>query len=347
MHELFFESNTQQFSIGNVSQKTLQRIMPESHARNPAFTMRHLLLAAALMALTAQSISAQTANAPDWQTAAGGKLSFEVASVRESAPNAPYSGNVDLDGSDYLLRYNGGLVKTDGLLISYILFAYKVQDASQYPLLDAELPKWTQTERFIVEARPEGSPTKDQIRLMMQSLLADRFKLAIHTETRLLPMYSLMLNNPGKPGPKLQPHPDDGLCTKMPDKSPPPAKNSAPAPSCGLFIFTDNPQLPHMRMMDYTMEQIAGGLETVGVAVGGLDRIPLLDRTGLTGKFDIDLDFQRAPKPGRPPDPEVEPEAPAPSFVDALKTQAGLKLVKQTGPVDVYVIDHVEQPSEN
>lgn len=309
--------------------------------------MRRPFLVAVLIALAPQLASAQTVPAPDWQTAAGGHLSFEVASVRQSVPNAPYSGNVDLDGSDYLLRYNGGLVKMDGLLISYILFAYKVQDASQYPLLYAELPKWTQTERFIVEARPEGSPTKDQFRLMMQSLLADRFHLALHTETRQLPLYALTLDKPGKPGPQLQPHPDDGLCTRMPDKTTPPAKGSAPAPMCELIIFTDKPQLPHMRMMDYTMEQIAGGLATTGTYMGGLDHIPIVNKTGLTGKFDIDLNFLRAPKPGHPPDAEVEPEAPAPSFVDALKTQAGLKLVKQTGPVDVYVIDHIEQPSEN
>jgi uncharacterized protein (TIGR03435 family) len=83
------------------------------------------------------------------------------------------------------------------------------------------------------------------------------------------------------------------------------------------------------------------------VAAGGLDRIPILDRTGLTGKFDINLEFQRQPKPGQPPTPESEPAEPGPSFVEALKTQAGLKLVKQIGPVDVYIIDHVEPPSEN
>jgi uncharacterized protein (TIGR03435 family) len=98
-------------------------------------------------------------------------------------------------------------------------------------------------------------------------------------------------------------------------------------------------------MMDYTMEQIAGGLQTVGVLAGGIDSIPLLDRTGLAGKFDIDLTFLRQPKPGQPP--ESLPEEPGPSFVEALKTQAGLRLVKQNGPVEVFVLDHVEPPSEN
>jgi uncharacterized protein (TIGR03435 family) len=321
--------------------------VPKPIASNPSVLTRRLILAAALIALAAPLASAQTATPPDWQTAAGGKLSFEVASVRPKDPSAPYSGNVDLEGSDYLLRYHGGLVTTDGSLINYILFAYKVQDASQYPLLLAQMPKWAQAERFYVEARPEGTPTKDQIRLMMQSLLADRFKLTLHTETRQLPLYALMLDKPGKPGPQLQPHPDDGLCTKTPDKTAPPVKSPAIPPFCELIIFTDNPQLPHMRMMDFSMDQIAGGLETTGVAMGGLDRIPMLDRTGLTGKFDIDLNFVRAPKAGRPPDPDAEPAEPGASFVEALKIQAGLKLVKQTGPVDVFVIDHIEPPSEN
>ena len=232
-------------------------------------------------------------------------------------------------------------------MVSYIIFAYKIEDASQYPLMQAQLPKWAQTQQFHVEARPEGSPTKDQIRLMMQSLLAERFHLAIHTETRQLPMYALLLDKPGKPGTQLHPHPDDALCTTMPDPSAPPVKNSTLRPWCGLIIFTDNPQLPHMRMMDFTMEQIAGGLETTGTTAGGLDHIPILDQTGLTGKFDIDLEFSRAPRPGRPPDPDAEPPEPGASFTEALKIQAGLRLVKQTGPVDVFVMDHIDPLTEN
>jgi uncharacterized protein (TIGR03435 family) len=300
----------------------------------------------ALVAVPATVAFAQSPTVPQWQVAAGGKLSFEVASVRQRTPGGAPGGNVSLEGSDNLAGYSGGLVRTSGLLINYLIFAYKIQDASQYPLVQAQLPKWAQTEQFIVEAQPSGNPTKDQIRLMMQTLLAERFHLALHTETRQLPMYALTLDKPGKPGPNLQPHPDDGLCSKGLDRSAPPAKSSAPWPTCGLVIVTGKPE-QHMRIMDFTMEQIAGGLETVGASRGGLDQIPILDRTGLTGKFDIDLDFLPAPKPGSPPNPEAEPEAPAPSFVEALKAQAGLNLVRQTGPVDVFVIDHIEQPSEN
>jgi uncharacterized protein (TIGR03435 family) len=304
---------------------------------------RTLILAAALAPFTA---SAQTASPPEGQSVARNKLSFEAASVRQSAPGVPYVGNVDLDGTDFSARYHGGLVKSDGLLINYIFFAYKLQSLSQYQLINAQLPKWAQNARFVVEARPEGSPTKDQIRLMMQSLLADRFKLAVHTESRQLPMYALVLDRPGRLGPELDPHPDDGLCTKVPDKTPPMDKNSLP-PFCMLITFAENPQLSHTRIMDFTMEQIASGLEQIGMAIGGLDQIPILDRTGLSGKFDINVKFKRRARTGQAPDPQSQPEEPGASFVEALKIQAGLKLVRQIGPVDVLVIDHVEPPSEN
>jgi uncharacterized protein (TIGR03435 family) len=319
--------------------------VPKPIAGNPILPTPRLLLMAALVALTA-SASAQTAIPAGWQTAAGGKLSFDVASIRPSIFNAPADANVDLDASDYFPRYHGGLVRTNGLLVNYIIFAYRIEDASQYPLMFARLPKWAQTEQFTVEARPSGNPTKDQIRLMMQALLADRFKLAIHAETRQLPVYALVLDKPGKPGPQLQPHPDDGLCTKPPDPSAQESKSTTPAPYCGPLFWPVNGQT-HMRMMDYSMDGIAGQLASFGPNMGGLDRIPVLNRTGLSGKFDINLEFLRSDKRPAQPDSDSQSEAPGASFSDALKSQAGLKLVKQTGAVDVYVIDHVERPSEN
>jgi uncharacterized protein (TIGR03435 family) len=312
------------------------------------------LLTAASVTLTALTLHVQgqqvqpsgTPQIPRWQQAAGGKLEFEVASVRRRAPgSAYYPGNLDLDATDYF-RYTGGLVTTNGRLINYILFAYKISDPSQYPLLQAQLPKWAQTEEFIVDARGAASPTKDQLRLMMQSLLAARFQLVLHTETRQLPAYALVLDKPGKPGPQLQPHPDDELCTKMPDKSAPPAKATGAQPWCGLIVSPVNGQ-SHVRMMAFTMEQIEGGLEQIGTLMGGLEPLPVLDETGLTGTFDIDLEFLRTPKNPSPPATDSAPTDPAPTFTDALKTQAGLKLIKQTALVNVFVIDHVEPPTEN
>jgi uncharacterized protein (TIGR03435 family) len=297
-----------------------------------------------MMAIAAPAAHAQKAS--DWQTAAGGKMAFEVASIRPSAPNSPHTGNVDLDASDYF-RYTGGVVSANGLLVNYLIFAYKVVDASQYPLLQGQLPKWAQTAEYRVEARPAGKPTKDQIRLMMQTLLADRFKLALHMETRQLPVYALVLDKPGKTGPQLQPDPDSGVCTVVPDASKPAVHGSAFPRYCGLMFLTENDGLRHMKIASWTMEQIAGALSTTGASMGGLDPRPMLDQTGLSGKFDISLDFLRESKSPQPTAAGSEPEAPGATFTEALKNQAGLKLLKQTGPVNVLVVDHVEMPSEN
>ena len=150
-----------------------------------------LLVGFLLNALSA--VAQTTAPMPEWQKAAGGALQFEVASVRLSKAqyaDSPNS-NLDLDASDFN-RYAGGPIRTTGKLVGYIGFAYKIQDASQYPKLEAQLPKWAQDESFTVEARsPVDKPTKDQIRLMMQSLLAERFGLRMHTEVTVQPVYAL------------------------------------------------------------------------------------------------------------------------------------------------------------
>jgi uncharacterized protein (TIGR03435 family) len=89
------------------------------------------------------------------------------------------------------------------------------------------------------------------------------------------------------------------------------------------------------------MEIIAGRLTGTGYGVDG----PVVDRTGLKGHFDFSLDFVPEPNPNGTPPPNPDPSGP--TFLAALQEQAGLKLVAQTGPVDVLVIDHVEEPSPN
>jgi hypothetical protein len=119
------------------------------------------------------------------------------------------------------------------------------------------------------------------MRLMMQSLLADRFKLAVHVESRQLPVYVLVLDKPGKLGPQLKPHPDDVPCPPTPSPHP---SGPAPAPFCNaLRMWPVNDQW-HARMMALTMEQIADHLVTpIGTGWGELDHRPALDQTGLRG----------------------------------------------------------------
>ena len=279
---------------------------------------------------------------PEWQRAAGSEMRFEVASVRPSDPESKAPGNVALDSSDYFL-YQGGPVRLRGLLTSYIFFAYKLNDFAEYNMLSAALPNWAQKQEFVIEARTSGSPTKDQIRVMVQNLLAERFGLRMHTEIREMPIYALVLERPGKPGPGLTAHPDDQLCTKMPDKDAPKPKDGLP-PYCGSIAWPDN-GLTHLRIMDYTMDQISGELMRDAFWLGGLDSRPVVDRTGLDGKWDLNVRFLQ-PRRGQAA-AGSEADTPAPGFLDALRRDAGLKLVSETGPVVTYVVDAVHPPSEN
>ena len=294
----------------------------------------------ATLALLGVITTPAPAQTPDWQAKAGGKLSFEVASVRPSNPDTPLNSSIYVDYSDYF-RYTGGLITVNLTLVEIIGFAYKITatDPSQYSTLMAQLPKWAESDQFVIEARPTGTPTKDQIRLMMQSLLADRFKLAVHTETRQLPIYALQLDKPAKPGPQLKPS-TAALCTSNPDQPEPTRQQIIDHhPSCGESFWRVDSQM-HIRLMDFTMPQIATSLSPLAAFMGGLDRRPILDQTDLPGRYDLNLEFLRD-------SPTPQPDASGPTFTQALKQQTGLKLVKQTGPVPILVIDHLERPSAN
>ena len=174
-----------------------------------------------------QQVRAQSP-APDWQIVAGGKMAFDVASVKQdTAAMTPQtvSSNFPL-GPGNMYTPNGGLfTATNYPLVSYIAFAYKM-GTYQLKTLMPQLPKWVTSDRYDIQARASGNPSKDQMRLMMQALLADRFKLAIHTETQQLPVFALVLVKPGKTGPQLQPYPDSSPC----DTSAATGTNSPPGP---------------------------------------------------------------------------------------------------------------------
>ncbi len=305
-------------------------------------------------ALNTRSPSAQSASVPtpDWEVAAGGKMAFDTATVRQStaAPSNPRSATFPLGPGDVYIPRGGFFGARNFPLYLYIFFAYKVID-NQEQFLDDQLPKWALTDRFDIEARKEGNPTKDQMRLMMRSLLADRFRLAAHHEIRQLPVYALLLDQPGQLGPLLQKHPDGAPCpaTPMPPSppplAPPQALDARFLPACGGFV--DMPPSAPGRIRagarEVSMEFIASSL-TGGL--GGLDR-PIWDRTDLTGKFDVAIEFVPHTNGSSPLGPNFRPDPTGPSFVQALKEQLGLRLEAQTGPVDVLVLDYVEPLSAN
>jgi uncharacterized protein (TIGR03435 family) len=308
----------------------------------------YISFAASSASLGSQSALNQTPTAqpamPDWQTEAGGKLAFDVASVKQNKcglpPECPLTTNVSLVPGDFYSPNGGVLRLTNWNFMPFIVFAYKL-NANQYKSLTDQLPKWTKTERFDIEARAaNSSPTKDQMRLMMQSLLADRFKLMVHTESRQLPVFALVLDKPGKLGPQLRSHSDDPPCA--PSDSPEPlAKVGGGYPAmCGINLGGIASGRRNLTARDVPMELIGSWLG----ATGPLSR-PVFDQTGLRGTFDFKIEW--TPKFNGPPPPNFQPDPSGPTFLEALKDQLGLKLESQTGPVDVLVIDHIEEPSPN
>ena len=304
--------------------------------------------------LNARSTSTQPAAAPtpDWEIAAGGKMAFDTATVRQNttAPSNARSSTFPLGPGDVYISRGGFFGARNFPLYLYIFFAYKVTD-NQEQFLDDQLPKWALTDRFDIEARKEGNPTKDQMRLMMRSLLADRFRLAAHHEIRQLPVYALLLDQPGKLGPLLQKHPDGAPCpaTPMPPSppplAPPQALDARFPPACGGFVDMAPSAPGRIRAgaravsLEFIASSLTGGL-------GGLDR-PIWDRTDLTGKFDVAIEFVPQTNGSSPLGPNFRPDPTGPSFVQALKEQLGLRLEAQTGPVDVLVVDYVEPLSAN
>ena len=143
--------------------------------------------------------------------AAANNLAFDAASVKPNkSGDIPHS-NVPLDSGDYFVPTGGFFNATSEPLFQYVIFAYRIT-GNQMQFLLPQLPGWVTTDRFDIQARVAGNPGKEQIRLMMRSLLADRFKLAIHNETRQVPVFAVVLLKPGKTGPQLQPHPVDSSC---------------------------------------------------------------------------------------------------------------------------------------
>ena len=154
------------------------------------------------------------------------------------------------------------------------------------------LSSWVYDNRFDIEARTQGSPSKDDVRLMMRSLLADGFKLKTYTERRKRPVFNLVLSKAGKLGPQIQPHLGD--CSTSPTTTVLP---SAPSPKSGVQlppipcdsigqIAASAPDKGRIGGRRITIDRLAGFLTN---PFTGVDR-PVLNRTGLAGTFDFTLE---------------------------------------------------------
>jgi uncharacterized protein (TIGR03435 family) len=273
-----------------------------------------------------------------------GKLEFEVASVRQNKTNDKASMNVDPTPGDSMVSTGGLYSARNIVLVQYIAFAYKLTNR-QLQSVVSQVP-WVSEDRFDIEARAEGNPTKDQYRLMMRSLLADRFKMAVHFETRQVPVYGLVLAKPGKLGPQLRLHrADDPVCATSPavTRGPFPADAEGFPEFCGGPVNM-KPSAPG-RMKDGGRDVPMSRFAAILTGVGVVDR-PMMDQTGLQGTVDYSLEWIQVAA-NVPFGAEFHPDESAPTFEEALKQQLGIKMVSEKGSVDFFIVDHVEHASEN
>jgi bla regulator protein blaR1 len=311
-----------------------------------------LFASAVAQPLGAQSNAAQVANqpaTPQWEIDAGGKMAFDAASVKSSKPSAGGRNN---------LGQSGGHVSMAGVaLLGLVAQAYKFTNLSDATNMIFGIPDWAASMRFDIETEAPGNPTVDQKRLMLQSLLADRFHLAGHREKRQLRVYAAVLAKPGKLGPQLHPHTNDTECTTVVQ---PLREGASASPSSETPTETAAALL-----RQYPCGRVEGGLlvgndhdriwtggrkldmSTIVRSIGGMEATdrPIVDRTGLSGLFDFTVEWShqlQALSVG--PEPDVSGMM---SLSDALRDQLGLKLESTTGAVDVLVIDHVEEPTPN
>ncbi len=315
--------------------------------RNSALKPRSPILVLLLLALAASMLNAQSAKnqAPrsttsDWQTAAVDKPEFDVASIRQSLPDSQIKTNFGLDFFEDTGRLNG-LFSANTYLKAYIEFAYRIPEfREQEELLEKQLPAWAQAAPFAIEARAAGNLSKEQVRGMMRSPLEDRLRLKIHTETRQLAVYALVLAEPGKPGPGLRPHPPGAPCAERLRPHLGPAASQRPPVYCGDDIWQEGNQV-RARMLNATMAHVAEMFTEAGVIQGDTDDRLIVDGTGLTGRYDLDLVFRQQASAGV----NAGPDSGGQTAIEAMKKQLGLKLVKQTRPVSVFVIEHIERPT--
>ena len=279
-----------------------------------------------------------------WTQTPAPKMEFDVASIKQNKllDAGPYSNFPLGPGDGY--NSNGGHFSARALPLSrYIVFAYKMNDHEAETLRNA-LPGWALDEHYDIEARTDKvNVTKDEMRLMMRSLLADRLKLAIHTATEEVSVYGLVLVKPGRLGPMLRPHPDNATCLIPGQGIGGPlagaGKDGFPLVCGGLEEARAS--APGRRALGFSnvpLTYIAQQLATMG----RLER-PVVDTTGLTGNFDFIVDFA----PERPPDAAAADIPSGPTFREALAEQTGLKLVPQRAPLEKVVVDHIERPSAN
>jgi uncharacterized protein (TIGR03435 family) len=246
--------------------------------------------------------------------------------------SSAYTANIPLGVQDMFSPTGGLFSATNCTVLQYMIFAYKLT-LEQIASAQSELPKWATSDRYDIQARAPGNPTKDQFRLAMQALVLDK---------------------PGKMGPHLQQHAANQACSTavlaQGDTAAMMATVAGGFPAeCGSTTGYPSPTVPgqvYVGARDVPLAMMATAFTMYGNPAGLVGR-PFIDRTGLTGKFDFFMVFTPELNGPTPPGATFQPDPTGPTFNEALKEQLGLKLESTTGPVDVLVLDHIEEPSPN
>lgn len=263
-----------------------------------------------------------------WGQGGEDRLSFEVASVKPSAKQGMVTKMAGGPGTSDPGRFRA----TNAELSMLAIRAYGIQYENQ---LELKGPAWMHTTQFDVVANVPPGTTAEQLRKMLQSLLAERFHLQVHHVTRVEPVYELTL---AKNGPKLKPAAEgSGTDDFVPGGGPrradrdnfPILPPGHPNMACAFLA-----QGSYCTFRMVTVGRLAQSMGQPNF-VGG----PVIDKTGLVGQYDFTLYFRRGIEPG--------PDDNAPSVEQALQEQLGLKLVLSKAAIDVLVIDHAEAPREN
>ncbi len=345
---------------GSDLKKRIHAIMTDAIAHDLNFVKKAALTIAAIIAI-ALPVAIGILNAPKLhaQARTGVRPQFEVAAIHPCAPNernfygaapAPTGGN-EKGGRSGGGPTSPGRVILPCLPVSILISrAYlefgdgKYNSPASRDVRFDKGPDWIYAEesRYAINAKADDSAPQEVMNgPMMQALLEDRFKLKIHRETRETPIYALTV---AKGGLKLKPwEPGSCIIRDLTQYPPQPIDRDGPPPcTIGRMISRGHSE---MFSPGATMDELAR-------ALGGAAGRPVIDRTGIEGRFNFKIQFTPDPSTVRVP-PGVEPpvaasdDAPAFPSIFTVLGDLGLKLEPSKGPREFLVIDHIEKPSEN
>jgi bla regulator protein blaR1 len=229
---------------------------------------------------------------------------FEVASIKPGPPGE--------DGWQLGVPTHGGITIDNMELRKIVASSFRIQDSMVVG------PGWIDSARYTIVAKgPDPSVGNPVVWEMLRHLLAERFQLKYHVEARQRPIYALVV---AKGGHKLK-LPEDGVCAEAIKRN----------EHCANLRFG----LTFLGITNMPVQALIGGMGRI------MPDRPIVDKTGVTGFYDVDVKWEQPPADG------LAPHVDTAAMNIALEEQAGLKLESQTGPVDFLVIDRVEKPSEN